>query len=94
MSWLQTAGVALLPMVAQFLCLLELADRDACKNNPGCMAGSLSGYVAILLLPACAFLFVLLALIARWSRRVDPMNALVINLAVALLPFALLFVMV
>ncbi len=89
-GWAVIAAVAV-PILAQVGCLLFLTTVDPCRNNPGCMAGSLSGYAAILIMPATVVVLLVATLIEWATGRVSGRVALTINATLALLPFALIF---
>ena len=91
MSFKAALAAIAFPMLLQFLCLLVVSSVDPCRNNPGCMAGSLSGYTAILVLPA-SLLILLIATLIEWATgRVSGRTALIINTGLAALPFVLIF---
>jgi hypothetical protein len=84
------AAIAI-PVLVQIACLLVLSSIDPCKNNTGCMAGSITGYALILVMPASVLVLIVATIIEWASGRIGGRAALKINVSLALLPFALIF---
>lgn len=79
------------PILLQIACLLVLSSIDPCNKNPGCMAGSITGYALILVMPA-SLLVLIIATIIEWvTDRVSGRTAVITNVSLALLPFVLIF---
>jgi hypothetical protein len=93
MSFKQGVAAVLLPMAIQVACLFLLAAVDPCNNNPGCMAGSLTGYALVLLLPASLIFLIFLTLIEEAFKSIRFKVVLIVNSALAFLPFLGVFVL-
>ena len=91
MSFLGALAAIAFPIVIQILCVIVLSFIDPCRNNPGCMTGSITAYAAILVIPASLLVLIFAAIFERAIGRISARNAIVVNSVVALVPFALIF---
>lgn len=91
MSLMGAAAAVVIPMLMQGFLVLVLSSIDPCNSNPGCMAGNITIYVTILVLPATLLLLLISTAIA-WARgKMSAQRAIVTNCCFALLPFVFVF---
>ena len=90
-SFWQAIKIIVLPVLLQVVCVLIVSQFDPCNNNPGCMAGNITAYSAIFILPPSLVILAFLSFIEAGSRKVEYRKALKINSVLALLPFVLVF---
>ena len=92
MSLQQSIKVIIIPLLLQVVCVLIVNYFDPCNNNPGCMAGNITGISALFILPLTLVILALITFIEVGSRKVDYKKALKFNSVLALLPFVLVFI--
>lgn len=90
-SFWQACKLVFTPLLLQVICVLVLHRFDPCTGNPGCMAGSITGYSAIFILPATMLVLLFLTFIEVTSRKARYTMALRINSMFALMLFVPVF---
>ena len=81
--------IFLIPVGIHFIIFMILSAFDPCKNNPGCMAGSLSGYFLFLFSVPTVFIILVAAMFQK-PRLIDKFKKyFLINTSIAVLPFIL-----
>jgi len=93
MSIKQSVFTVIGPIIFQIVLILFISAIDPCNNNPGCMAGSITAYAVLLVLPSS---FVILSLISYFeyiTGKVSFYNSLTINCVLAALPFVLVLIL-
>jgi hypothetical protein len=91
MSLVAVLAAIIVPILVQIACLFVVSSVDPCNSNPGCMAGTMTSYVAIFVLPASLLVLVIATIIEWATGKVSGRTALIINVCLALIPFALIF---
>ena len=91
MSLKAAAAAVAIPSLLQAFCILVLSSIDPCNDNPGCMAGNVTTYAAILILPATLIILIVSTAIAFARRKMSGRRALITNSLFALAPFVLVF---
>ncbi len=90
-SFWQSVKAILLPVLLQVICVLIVSHFDPCNNNPRCMAGTITGFSAIIIIPPTLVILFFITLVEVGSRKVEYQKALTINSILAILPFVLIF---
>ncbi len=70
---------------------LVLSSIDPCNQNPGCMAGNVTIYAAVLILPTTLILLIISTAIVFARGKMSGRRALITNSLFALAPFILVF---
>lgn len=92
MSWRQLILAVVIPLLIQWAIWYLLMINDPCNNNPGCMAGSISGYSLILIMLPSLLLVLLMGLFEVFVFNARYKTALVINTSTTIAPFLLILI--
>jgi hypothetical protein len=89
MSLGQSVKAIIIPLLIQVVCVLIVSIFDPCNNNPGCMAGNITAYSAILILPSTLVILLFVTFVEVIIKTVEYKKALKINSILAIVPFIL-----
>lgn len=83
--------IILFPLAVHVFMFLILNANDPCNNNPGCMAGSVSGYFFFLLSIPTLVIILIAGLVQKSGVKENFKRYLLINSSIAIFPFVLSF---
>lgn len=82
------------PLLLQVVLVFFISAIDPCNNNPGCMAGSVTTYLVILILPSSFIILSLITYLEYISCKLSYYKSLTINIILASIPFVFVLVLI